>query len=227
LKLGVRVSEATVSKYMVRPRAAAGAVARVSDELLQGSDRVGFLHGANRDLSRPVRVRGAEPRPATAGAFQRYGASDRGMDSATTHRRVHAASVRRWLDASSGRDIYGPGSAVSDRRSGRLPRGISGFDLAIVDSLRGGFLFNAGTDRSSRRSHVRWITHEGRHHEARIARAEGSTTTPSDSYRTRTVENLEARAYVSWTNPRIITRTQRRNETCGETLAIGERAGRR
>ncbi len=67
----------------------------------------------------------------------------------------------------------------------------------------------------------------GRHHEARIARAEGSTTTPSDSYRTRTVENLEARAYVSWTNPRIITRTQRRNETCGETLAIGERAGRR
>jgi DNA-directed RNA polymerase specialized sigma24 family protein len=39
--------------------------------------------------------------------------------------------------------------------------------------------------------------------------------------------NLEARAYVSWTNPRIITRTRRRNETCGETLAIGERAGRR
>jgi hypothetical protein len=49
--------------------AAAGAgVAHVLDESRQGSDRVGFLHGAHGDLSGPVRARGAEPRPAAAGA---------------------------------------------------------------------------------------------------------------------------------------------------------------
>src|SRR5437016_7999920 len=49
--------------------AAVAGVARVFEESRQGSDRVGFLHGAHGDLSGPVRARGAEPRPAPAGAF--------------------------------------------------------------------------------------------------------------------------------------------------------------
>src|SRR2546425_6890577 len=55
----------------VQAPAAAAAVADVAyvfEESRQGSDRVGFLHGAHGDLSGPVRARGAEPRPAAAGA---------------------------------------------------------------------------------------------------------------------------------------------------------------
>jgi hypothetical protein len=65
--------------------AAVAGVARASEEPRPGPDRAGFLHRAHGDLSSPVRARGAEPRPAPAGAFQRHGASDRGMDCATTH----------------------------------------------------------------------------------------------------------------------------------------------
>ena len=48
---------------------------------------------------------------------------------------------------------------------------------------------------------------------------------PSDSYWTRTVENLEARASLGRILG-IIARTQQRNETCGATLEIGEQAER-
>src|SRR5213593_4489532 len=48
--------------------AAVAGVAHVFEESRQGSDRVGFLHGAHGDLSGPVRARGAAPRPAAAGA---------------------------------------------------------------------------------------------------------------------------------------------------------------
>src|SRR3989442_9138739 len=70
--------------------AAVAGVAHVFEESRQGSDRVGFLHGAHSDLSGPVRARGAEPRPAPAGAFQCHGTSDRGLDCATTDRGVRA-----------------------------------------------------------------------------------------------------------------------------------------
>src|SRR5947209_11627938 len=48
--------------------AAVAGVAHVFEESREGSDRVGFLHGADGDLSGPVRACGAEPRPAAAGA---------------------------------------------------------------------------------------------------------------------------------------------------------------
>src|SRR5438132_399345 len=52
LKLGLTVSQATVSKYMLRPRRPPVAgVAHVFGESRQGSDRVGFLHGAHGDFS--------------------------------------------------------------------------------------------------------------------------------------------------------------------------------
>src|SRR3989442_3241384 len=91
LKLGLTVSQATVSKYMLPAAAAAVAgVAYVFEESRQGSDRVGFLHGAHGDVSSPVRARGAEPRPAPAGAFQCHGTSDLGLDWAATDRGVRA-----------------------------------------------------------------------------------------------------------------------------------------
>src|SRR6059036_3190701 len=70
--------------------AAVAGVAHIFEESRQGSDRVGFLHGAHSDLSGPVRARGAEPRPASAGAFQCHGTSDRGLDWAATDRGVRA-----------------------------------------------------------------------------------------------------------------------------------------
>src|SRR5204863_857075 len=73
--------------------AAVAGVAHVFEESRQGSDRVGFLHGAHGDLSGPVRARGAEPRPAPAGAFQCHGTSDRGLDWATADRGVRAGGA--------------------------------------------------------------------------------------------------------------------------------------
>src|SRR2546422_3834031 len=70
--------------------AAVAGVAHVFEESRQGFDRVGFFHGAHGDLSGPVRARGAEPRPAAAGAFQCHGTSDRGLDWAATGRGVRA-----------------------------------------------------------------------------------------------------------------------------------------
>src|SRR5207245_10539163 len=73
--------------------AAAAAVAEVAlvfEESRKGSDRVGFLHRADGDLSGPVRARGDEPRPAPVGAFQCHGTSDGGLDRAATDRGVRA-----------------------------------------------------------------------------------------------------------------------------------------
>src|SRR5438309_1384075 len=64
--------------------AAVTGVAHVSEEPRPGSDRVGFLHGRDRDLSSAVCAGGVEPRAAPAAAFQYHGASDRRVDGATT-----------------------------------------------------------------------------------------------------------------------------------------------
>src|SRR5438309_2029201 len=101
--------------------AAVAGVAHVFEESRQGSDRVGFLHGAHSDLSGPVRARGAEPRPAPAGAFQCHGTSDRGLDCATTDRGVRAGGGPTASDPgprpglwrtifASGQDVGHPGS---------------------------------------------------------------------------------------------------------------------
>jgi putative transposase len=58
--------------------AAVANVAHVFEEPRPGSDRARFLRRAHGDLSSPVRLRGAEPRSAPAGAFQCHGASERG-----------------------------------------------------------------------------------------------------------------------------------------------------
>src|SRR3989442_1890027 len=122
LKLGLTVSQATVSKYMLPAAAAAVAgVAYVFEESRQGSDRVGFLHGAHGDVSSAVRVRGAEPRPAPAGAFQCHGTSDLGLDWAATDRGVRAGGGPTASDPgprpglwrtifASGQDVGHPGS---------------------------------------------------------------------------------------------------------------------
>src|SRR5438128_2282141 len=64
--------------------AAVTGVAHVSEEPRPGSDRVGFLHGPDRDLSSAVCAGGVEPRAAPAAAFQYHGASDRRVDGAST-----------------------------------------------------------------------------------------------------------------------------------------------
>src|SRR5262245_17203435 len=85
LKLGIAVSQATVSKYMLRPpRPPSQAWCTFFEESRQASHRLGFLHGADGDLSSAVRARDADAQPAPAGAFQRDGASDGGMDGAAT-----------------------------------------------------------------------------------------------------------------------------------------------
>jgi putative transposase len=61
LKLGLTVSQATVSRYMLRSEAAITGVANVFKESRQGSHRVGFLHGAYGDVSSPIRARDADP----------------------------------------------------------------------------------------------------------------------------------------------------------------------
>src|SRR5207249_7768331 len=95
--------------------AAVTGVAHVSEEPRPGSDRVGFLHGPDRDLS-SVCARGVEPRAAPAAAFQYHGASDRRVDGATTDRGVRAGGQPSVSDPGSGpglwRTIFAPGQDV-------------------------------------------------------------------------------------------------------------------
>src|SRR6266566_1237436 len=100
--------------------AAVAGVADIFEEPRPGSDRVGFLHDAHRDLSSPVRARDTDPQPAPAGASQCHGASDCGMDGAPTARGVRAGggapvshsgqrpSLWRAIFA-SGQDVGHPG----------------------------------------------------------------------------------------------------------------------
>src|SRR5437660_5779185 len=100
--------------------AAVAGVADIFEEPRPGSDRVGFLHGAQRDLSSPVRARDTDPQQAPAGASQCHGASDCGMDGAPTARGVRAGggapvshsgqrpSLWRAIFA-SGQDVGHPG----------------------------------------------------------------------------------------------------------------------
>jgi hypothetical protein len=65
-------------------------VAHVFEESRLASHRLGFLHGADGDLSGAVRACDADLQAMSAGAFQCHQASDGGMDGATTHRGVRA-----------------------------------------------------------------------------------------------------------------------------------------
>src|SRR5262249_53085794 len=81
-------------------------LANLLEEPRSGSDRAGFLPRAHGDLSSLVRARGAEPRPAPAGAFQCHRASDRGMDGATTHRGVRARREPSVSDPGPGSGLW-------------------------------------------------------------------------------------------------------------------------
>src|SRR4030095_895486 len=98
-------------------------VAHVFEEPRPGSDRARFLRRAHSDLSSPVRVRGAEPRSAPAGAFQCHGASERGMDGATAARGVRAGREPSVSDPRSGsglwRTIFTSGQDIEPPRGGR------------------------------------------------------------------------------------------------------------
>src|SRR2546428_10547967 len=96
--------------------AAVTGVAHVSEEPRPGSDRVGFLHGPDRDLSSAVCAGGVAPRAAAAAAFQYHGASDRRVDGATTDRGVRAGGQPSVSDPGSGpglwRTIFASGQDV-------------------------------------------------------------------------------------------------------------------
>src|SRR5437867_2425646 len=81
-------------------------VAHVSQEPRPGSDRVGFLHGPDRDLSSAVCAGGVEPRAAPAAAFQYHGASDRRVDGATTDRGVRAGREPSPSDSGPGSGLW-------------------------------------------------------------------------------------------------------------------------
>jgi len=81
--------------------AAVASVASIFSEPRPGSGGLGFLHGADGDLSSAVCARRAQPRPAAAGAFQCDGTSDGRMGGAATPRGVRPG---------------GGGAAVSDPR---------------------------------------------------------------------------------------------------------------
>src|SRR5207249_11858189 len=96
--------------------AAVAGMARLSDEPCPRSDRVGFLHGADGDLSSALCADRAEPRPAPAGAFQCHRAPDGGMDGTTTDRGVRAGRESSASDPGPGsglwRTIFASSAAV-------------------------------------------------------------------------------------------------------------------
>src|SRR5947209_11721261 len=101
--------------------AAVAGMARISDEPCPRSDRVGFLHGADGDLSSALCADRAEPRPAPAGAFQCHRAPDGGMDGTTTDRGVRAGRESSASDPGPGsgrwRTIFASGAAFRHPRA--------------------------------------------------------------------------------------------------------------
>src|SRR5438445_6540254 len=115
--------------------AAVAGMARISDEPCPGSDRVGFLHGADSDLSSALCADRAEPRPVPAGAFQCHRAPDGGMDGAPTARGVRAGREPSASDPGPGsglwRTIFASSAAVGHPGGGHCAT------LAMAKRLRG------------------------------------------------------------------------------------------
>jgi hypothetical protein len=87
-KLGLAVSQATVSKCMLRPPRPPSQA--VLEQPRLGPHRIGFLYGADGNVSSPLRADHGDARAAPAGALQCHGAPDRRMDGATAARGVPA-----------------------------------------------------------------------------------------------------------------------------------------
>src|SRR5437667_6704102 len=100
-------------------------MAKSLEEPRPGSNRVGFLHGADGDLSSALCADGAEPRPAPAGAFQCHRAPDGGMDGTTTDRGVRAGREPSASDPGPGsglwRTIFASSAAVGHPGGGTCP----------------------------------------------------------------------------------------------------------
>src|SRR2546427_5715009 len=96
--------------------AAVTGMANILEEPRRSCDRVGFLHGADRDLSSTVRARDADAQPTQAGAFQCHRAPDGGMDGTTTDRGVRAGREPSSSDPGPGsglwRTIFASSAAV-------------------------------------------------------------------------------------------------------------------
>jgi len=104
------------------PEAAVAGMANILEEPRPGSDCVGFLHGAHRDLSSAFRARDADPQQAPAGAFQCHRASDGGLDGAPTARGVRAGGGAPVSDSGPGpslwRTLFASGQDVGYPRGG-------------------------------------------------------------------------------------------------------------
>jgi hypothetical protein len=87
LKLGIRVSPRSVSKYLPRhPRGRPRGDLRWSTHLARarpGTHCLRFLHRRHRDVSAAVRVRGDRASQPSSGPLQRHGASECRLDAAT------------------------------------------------------------------------------------------------------------------------------------------------
>ena len=82
LKLGIAVSEATVSKYMIRR---SGPPSQTWRTFLQNHAEdliaLDYFHGSNSDFPRPFRARHPAPRPTACCASRCDSESNNGMDS--------------------------------------------------------------------------------------------------------------------------------------------------
>jgi hypothetical protein len=127
LKLGLTVAQATVSKYMVRPRRPPSQTGRTFLKN-HASDLIAldFFTVPTATFRSPLLARDADAQPAPAGAFQCHGASDRRLDGATTDRGDYYNAPRTHLslakDAPESRRVQPPsqGRVVEVPRVGGL-----------------------------------------------------------------------------------------------------------
>src|SRR5437870_1122536 len=114
--------------------AAVTGMANILEEPRRRCDRVGFLHGADRDLSSTVRARDADAQPTQAGAFQCHRAPNGGMDGTTTDRGVRAGGRASVSDSgprpSLWRTIFASGPDVGHPGGGHCAT------LAVAKRLR-------------------------------------------------------------------------------------------
>src|SRR5262249_24216470 len=115
--------------------AAVAGVASIPKEPRQGSNRVGFLHGADGDLSSAVRARDADSQPATAGAFQCHRASDCGMSGAPTARGVRAGGSAPICDSGPPPGLWQ--TICASGQDAGDPRGGCCATLAVAERLCG------------------------------------------------------------------------------------------
>ena len=104
-KLGIKVSETTVAKYMVRVRNFAFPDPAYVDQSHRGSRRSRFLPGSNRHLSIAVCIRNPFPSPPSPSPFRTHQSSDGRGDSATACAGLPLGHGAAFSIAGSGRQL--------------------------------------------------------------------------------------------------------------------------